>query len=105
MTLALWGAMEVTFWGVRGTIPCPSPKHVEFGGNTSCVEGRAGDHTIVLDAGTGVRMLGASLLKRGVRRASMLMTHTHWDHIHCFPVFAPAYEKKCARKIMAVHLS
>ncbi len=97
--------MEVTFWGVRGTIPCPSPKHVAFGGNTSCVEVKAGDQTIILDAGTGARVLGASLLKRGVRRASMLFTHTHWDHIHGFPFFAPAYDKRCAFKIMAGHLS
>lgn len=97
--------MEVTFWGVRGTIPCASPHHVGFGGNTSCVEVTAGGHTIVLDAGTGVRMLGGALMKRRVRRGTVLFTHTHWDHIHGFPFFAPAYDKRCHFRILAGHLS
>ena len=97
--------MEVTFWGVRGTIPCPSKRHVGYGGNTSCVEVTAGGHTIVLDAGTGVRTLGGSLMKRGVRKGALLFTHTHWDHIHGFPFFAPAYDKRCDFRILAGHLS
>ena len=49
---------SVTFWGVRGTVPCPLPSHMGFGGNTSCVEVQAGGQRIVIDAGTGIRMLG-----------------------------------------------
>jgi phosphoribosyl 1,2-cyclic phosphodiesterase len=95
----------VKFWGVRGSIACPSPRHVGFGGNTSCLEVIAGEHHIVLDAGTGIRGLGQSFLQQDVRSAHLLLTHTHWDHINGFPFFGPAFQAKRQFKIMAGHLS
>src|SRR3546814_18823364 len=60
-------SFKVKFWGVRGSIATPSARHIGFGGNTSCVEVKAGSETIIFDAGTGIRNLGHWLLKRGVR--------------------------------------
>ncbi len=95
----------VEFWGVRGSIACPSPRHVAFGGNTSCLEVHAGDQLIILDAGTGIRDLGDSLNRRGVQHAHLLLTHAHWDHINGFPFFAPAYRPDRTFEIRAGHLS
>jgi len=95
----------LNFWGVRGSIACPSPNHVKFGGNTSCVEITAGDERIVLDAGTGLRELGNQFLRDDVRRATLLLTHTHWDHINGFPFFKPAYMANRRFRIMAGHLN
>lgn len=96
---------RVKFWGVRGSIACPSPDHVVYGGNTSCIEVTVGDQVIVLDSGTGIRMCGQALLKRGVESATLLLTHTHWDHINGFPFFAPAFRPDFSLRIMAGHLS
>ena len=86
---------KVRFWGVRGSIPVPGPQTVKFGGNTSCVEVRADGQTIILDAGSGLRPLGVSLgteFRGQPLDLTMLITHTHWDHIQGFPFFAPAYD-------------
>lgn len=74
-----------------------------YGGNTSCIEIHLDDQVIILDAGTGLRMLGKSLIDRGVSHATLLMTHTHWDHIIGFPFFAPAYTPGFRLDIMAGH--
>ncbi|MBX9634813.1 MAG: MBL fold metallo-hydrolase [Magnetospirillum sp.] len=95
---------KVKFWGVRGSIACPSPDHMVYGGNTSCVEVTVGDHVFILDAGTGIRSLGRDLLKRGVASATLMLTHTHWDHINGFPFFAPAFTPDFTLRIMAGHL-
>lgn len=94
----------LSFWGVRGSIACPSADHVLFGGNTSCIELQAGTERIILDAGTGLRELGIRFSREGVREASMLLTHTHWDHINGFPFFTPAYAPGRSFRIMAGHL-
>ncbi len=96
---------KVKFWGVRGSIACPSPDHVVYGGNTSCVEISVGGHVFILDAGTGIRALGRDLQRRGVTSATLLLTHTHWDHINGFPFFAPAFSPDFSLRIMAGHLS
>lgn len=98
-------ALELEFWGVRGSIACPSPTHVGFGGNTSCIEVRAGDERVILDAGTGLRGLGNRYLDADVREASLLLTHTHWDHINGFPFFKPAYATGRRFHIKAGHLA
>ncbi|MDH5748476.1 MAG: MBL fold metallo-hydrolase [Rhodospirillales bacterium] len=97
-------AFNVKFWGVRGSIACPSSKHIKYGGNTSCIEVKAGDHRFILDAGTGVRGLGREFRNDDVRIAHMLLTHTHWDHINGFPFFTPAYDAERTIHIMAGHL-
>ncbi len=83
--------IEVRFWGVRGSIPSPGPATVEIGGNTSCVEMRAGGRLIVFDGGTGLRLLGNSLLSKMPIEAWIFFSHVHWDHIQGFPFFTPAF--------------
>lgn len=83
--------MRVTLWGTRGSLASPGAETKRFGGNTSCVEVR-GDNgaVIVLDAGTGIRRLGASL-DESVRRIDILLSHLHMDHIQGLGFFAPLY--------------
>src|SRR5579864_4979067 len=91
------------FWGVRGSIPTPGPGTVRYGGNTSCVEVRADGQIIILDAGTGIRPLGLDLAREfngnGIE-ITLLITHTHWDHIQGFPFFLPAYEEKNTIRVL-----
>jgi diguanylate cyclase (GGDEF)-like protein len=85
--------MYVRFWGTRGSIPTPGNRTAVYGGNTSCVEIQTSDGTtLVLDCGTGVRVLGLDMLRRpGPHRIHLLIGHTHWDHIQGFPFFTPAF--------------
>jgi phosphoribosyl 1,2-cyclic phosphodiesterase len=83
--------MQITFWGVRGSIPAPGPSTVEIGGNTSCVEVRAGKAILIFDGGTGLRLLGKKLIKESPITAHMFFSHVHWDHIQGFPFFEPAF--------------
>jgi CheY-like chemotaxis protein/phosphoribosyl 1,2-cyclic phosphodiesterase len=86
--------MRVRFWGTRGSIPKPGPTTLRYGGNTSCVETRAADGTlVVLDCGTGAHGLGQALLASGEKplRGHLLIGHTHWDHIQGFPFFTPLF--------------
>jgi diguanylate cyclase (GGDEF)-like protein len=86
--------LKVKFWGTRGSVPTPGPQTAKYGGNTSCVEVRAQDGTIiVLDCGTGARLLGLDLLKSASHplRINLFIGHTHWDHIQGFPFFTPAF--------------
>jgi phosphoribosyl 1,2-cyclic phosphodiesterase len=83
--------MQITFWGVRGSIPTPGPGTAKIGGNTSCVELRAGKAVIIFDGGTGLRLLGKKLLKEMPLTAHMFFSHVHWDHIQGFPFFEPAF--------------
>jgi phosphoribosyl 1,2-cyclic phosphodiesterase len=86
--------MRLRFWGTRGSIAAPGPGTNHFGGNTSCIEltTDTGDH-VVLDCGTGARLLGNQLIAdaTGPISADILLTHTHWDHIQGFPFFAPLF--------------
>jgi phosphoribosyl 1,2-cyclic phosphodiesterase len=83
----------VRFWGVRGSIPVPGPSTAQIGGNTSCIEIRAGSEILIFDAGTGLRGLGNILLRELPVVARMFFTHLHWDHIQGFPFFGPAFVK------------
>ena len=92
---------EITFRGVRGSIPVCSPNFMEFGGNTSCVEVWCGDHLIVLDAGTGIRRASERMLSRGIKNAYILFSHVHWDHVQGFPFFPAAFDKQVTLNIKA----
>lgn len=89
--------MIIRFWGVRGSYPVPGPRTVRIGGNTACVEIQAGQHTLILDAGTGIINLGADLMRRSRANsgipvtATILFSHMHNDHTQGFPFFDPAY--------------
>lgn len=85
--------MQLTFYGVRGSIPTPGPEFVRYGGNTACVHIELEDGTdIVLDAGTGIRRLGNQLVKKSTP-IHLLLSHNHWDHIQGFPFFVPIFQK------------
>lgn len=87
--------MKVKFWGVRGSIPTPWIEAMGVGGNTSCVQVITdGEHLLILDSGTGIRLLGNELIaqKQHTNRIGhILLSHTHWDHIQGFPFFTPAF--------------
>jgi phosphoribosyl 1,2-cyclic phosphodiesterase len=83
--------LRVKFWGVRGSYPAPRAGTVKFGGNTACVEIRAGDRTFILDAGTGIIPLGRELARRRALEVMLLFSHLHHDHTQGLPFFLPAY--------------
>ena len=84
--------MRVRFWGVRGSIPTPGPSTVRYGGNTTCVSVEFADgQVLILDAGTGIRVLGDELEEQD-GDISVALTHAHWDHIQGFPFFAPLFQ-------------
>jgi phosphoribosyl 1,2-cyclic phosphodiesterase len=88
---------------VRGSIATPGATTMRYGGNTSCIEYRCGDDIIILDAGTGLRGLGQSLLKEFKKKPlnlTLLLTHTHWDHIQGLPFFGPIYDPHCRLRIL-----
>src|SRR5262249_19402679 len=86
-------AMQVRFFGVRGSVPTPGSATVRYGGNTVCVEVRLADGTVLIfDAGTGIRELGKVLLaEHHAGPFSLLLTHVHWDHIIGLPFFGPLW--------------
>lgn len=84
---------KIKFWGVRGSISCPGPRTVRYGGNTSCLEICVGGERLIFDGGTGLRELGQTLLAEMPLDINMFFTHSHWDHIQGFPFFVPAFIK------------
>ncbi|HYZ13093.1 MAG TPA: MBL fold metallo-hydrolase [Actinomycetota bacterium] len=84
--------MRVVFWGCRGTIASPGADTARYGGNTSCVEVRLDDGTLlILDAGTGLRALGQARIKESPSRIDLLITHLHVDHIEGLGFFEPIW--------------
>ncbi len=94
----------VKFWGVRGSIACPGPRTVRYGGNTSCLEMRCGGRLLIFDAGTGLRDLGNELDGSTPIDAELYLTHTHFDHICGLPFFAPLYTVGNKIRLAAGHL-
>lgn len=87
-------SLKLTFYGVRGSIPVPGQSTVRYGGNTTCMQLQVNDDIFIIDAGTGIRKLGADLMaakKNEPIEVNLLITHTHWDHIQGLPFFTPAY--------------
>lgn len=86
--------MKIKLWGTRGSIPTPSTETFQtskFGGDTTCLSVESGGKLVILDAGSGIRLLGLDMLKRKQREAFFFFTHVHWDHIQGFPFFIPAF--------------
>lgn len=82
--------LNVSFWGVRGSTPCPCPDNQRYGGNTACVALEVpGQDPIVLDLGTGLRFWGRTLPLDGTFKGTALVTHLHWDHVQGLPFFGP----------------
>mgnify|MGYP002632373187 CR=1 FL=1 len=94
---------QVKFWGVRGSIPSPGPETARYGGNTTCIEVRAGDTVLAIDGGTGVRNFGESLRQSPSVEVAFLMTHLHWDHVQGFPFFAPFLNPNNRFRILSAH--
>lgn len=85
--------MRLTFYGVRGSIPTPGEAFARYGGNTACVHIVLSDGTdLILDSGTGIRLLGNELVTK-TAPIHILLSHNHWDHIQGFPFFSPIYQK------------
>ena len=81
----------------------PGPSTIGYGGNTTCVEVRTDGEIIILDAGSGIRELGLSLEKEfdgAPINLTLLLTHTHWDHIQGLPFFLPAYKAKNSLRVL-----
>ena len=97
--------MSVRFWGVRGSIPCPGPNTVRYGGNTSCVEVKCGDHRLVFDAGSGLRVLGLALADEPQSAdIDLFLSHCHIDHLIGLPFFVPAFVKGNRLRLWAGNL-
>ena len=98
-------AIQLKFWGVRGSIACPGPSTVRYGGNTPCVEVRCGEHILIFDGGTGLRPFGDGMLKAGATLdADLFLTHCHLDHVSGLPFFAPLFAKSHSLRIWAGNL-
>lgn len=93
---------DVSFWGVRGTIPTPDARHMRYGGHTSCVSMRCGERVLVFDMGTGLYPMGEAV--EDVAELDIFLSHTHLDHIMGFPFFSPAYRDDKTLRIHAGHL-
>src|SRR5262245_30231683 len=84
--------MQVTFWGVRGSVPVSGGPFARTGGNTTCVEVEHEGARLILDGGTGLAALGAAW--SGPLDAAIAFTHVHWDHIQGVPFFRPAFDPR-----------
>lgn len=95
-------SLSVRFWGVRGSIACPGPNTLRYGGNTPCVEVRCGHHTLIFDAGTGIRALGNALTKEiNGTDFEIFLSHGHVDHVVGLPFFAPLFVKDQVVRVWA----
>lgn len=99
------GVFQVRFWGVRGSIPVCGPQYERFGGNTACVEMRCGGHTLLFDAGSGLRPAGAALRGLKLTDLDLFFTHCHYDHILGFPYFALLYDEHVRLSVWSGHLA
>lgn len=96
---------RVRFWGVRGSLPVSGPQFIRYGGNTACIELQCGPHTLLVDAGSGIRPAGETLMKAGVNDFEVFFTHCHYDHIVGLPFFFPFYDPKTQVRLWSGHLA
>lgn len=105
--MTVQGEFSVTFWGTRGSIACPGPATLRYGGNTSCLEVRCGDRRLIFDGGTGLPNLGRRILAETngkPQELDLFLTHTHLDHIVGIPFFAPFHVPGMKLCLHAGHL-
>lgn len=92
--------VNITFWGVRGSTPCPCEANQRYGGNTACVSLEApGLDPIVFDLGTGLRFFGDAVRADGTFHGLALVTHLHWDHVQGLPFFVPIHQPGASIRI------
>ena len=83
---------DINFWGTRGTLPVSGAAFARTGGSTNCIEVTCGEHTIIIDAGTGIRELGSKLVANNPdQKIHLFLTHAHYDHVEGIPFFAPFF--------------
>ena len=94
--------MKIKLLGTRGSIPTPGKHTVKYGGNTTCIDLtlKSGEK-IIIDAGSGMRVLSEEILSSKINHINLFLTHSHWDHIQGFPFFIPIYIPKFSIKIFA----
>ncbi|MER8658573.1 MBL fold metallo-hydrolase [Mesorhizobium sp. M0847] len=95
----------VRFWGVRGSIAVSGPEFARYGGNTICIEMQCGKHTLLFDAGSGLRPAGRTLRAAGVTDFDLFFTHCHYDHVIGLPAFKPIYERGIKVTLWSGHLA
>ena len=92
---------QLTVWGVSGSAPRPAPDCAEYGGNTVCTALEHAGGIVILDAGTGLALLGQALAKRqDVRRLDILLSHFHIDHLMGLFLFQPLF---CLKTTVRLH--
>lgn len=97
--------MSVKFWGVRGSIAVPGAETLRYGGNTPCIEVRCGGRLLILDGGTGLRVMGeATAADHPPLDTDILLTHCHMDHVAGLPFFLPLFEARDRIRIWAGNL-
>lgn len=94
--------MKITIGGARGTSSAAQPGFMRYGGETTCilVQGQAGE-TLFLDAGTGIRPLGACFAEHPPAEVMVLLTHFHLDHVVGWPSFPLLYVKGVTLRVAA----
>lgn len=95
---------SMQFWGVRGSFAVSAQDKVRYGGNTTCFELTIDGQTLIIDCGSGAHNLGNKLIADGVRKATILLSHTHLDHVIGLPFFVPAYRPDFETNFYAGHL-
>ena len=86
--------MNIKCWGSRGSVSVSGKEYLKYGGGTTCIEIIANSgETVIIDAGTGVRELGADSVSGNKSQYYFLFTHVHWDHISGFTFFKPLLYK------------
>lgn len=98
-------SMSVRFWGVRGSVPCPGPNTLRYGGQTSCVEVRCGDQILIFDAGSGLHQLSLALQKeRKTQDVDIYFSHCHIDHVIGLPFFSQLFESGHRLRMFCGHM-
>jgi phosphoribosyl 1,2-cyclic phosphodiesterase len=96
--------VELRFYGVRGSCPCPSDSNQRYGGNTACVVLSDGDEEpIIFDLGTGLRAYAESIPPGSPFGATALISHIHWDHVQGLPFFPPVHQPGARLDIYGPH--